>query len=347
MKKYKIAEIIGERDIALRDWEMPELYPDEVKVKITACAICTSDQGIYRGARSRNFPFYPGHEVVGIVEEVGELAATEAKVGDKVAVCRINRCGQCPACRRGDDNRCIKSQTLHRPGRPAGPGGFAEYLIVPDYQVFKMDEDADMINYALIEPVACCIGSVDKADVRIGDKVLVIGAGIMGLLHAEVLRLRGAKVIISEVDEKRREIAKDFADWVVNPNEDMESSIREITNGYGVNSVFVTAGPPTLVPSLFKYLAGGADMVIYTSYYQKEGPEASINMNDLHYKEYRIVGTISPTRHDFERAVSIVNGKRIDLKKFIRTTVSFADISKAFEMAIEPGSYRVVVTMED
>lgn len=345
MKTYKIAKIKGPNNIEINDWEMPELYPDEVKVKISACAICTSDQGIYRGARGDKFPFYPGHEVIGIVEEVGELAATEAKVGDKVVVCRMNRCGQCPACRKGEDNRCIKSKSLHRPGRPAGPGGFAEYLIVPDYQVFKMSEDADMVTSALIEPVACCIGSVDKANIQLGDTVLVIGAGIMGLLHAEILRLRGAKVIISEVDEERRKIAEKFADLVVDPTKDMESDIRKITDGYGVDNVFVTAGPPQLVPTLFKYVSGGANMVIYTSYYQPEGAKAPIDLNELHYKEYRLVGTISPTRYDFARAVSIVNANRIDLNNFIRTTVPFENISKAFDMAIEPGSYRVIVTM--
>lgn len=345
MENYKIAKIKGENNIELCDWKMPKLHPDEIKVKISTCAICTSDQGIYRGARGDKYPNYPGHEVVGIVEEIGMLAATEAKVGDKVVVCRMNRCGQCPPCRRGDDNRCIKMSTLHRKGRPAGPGGFAQYLIVPDYQVFKLSADADMIASSLIEPVACCIGSVDKANIQLGDKVLVIGAGIMGLIHGEILRLRGAKVAISEMDEKRRKIAEDFADWVINPKENMESTIKEITDGYGFDSVFVTAGAPKLVPTLFKYLSGGADIVIYTSYYQKEGSKTLIDLNDLHYKEYRLVGTISPTKYDFARAVSIVNNKSIDLKKFIRTTVPFEDISKAFDMAIEPGSYRIVVTM--
>lgn len=346
MKTYKIATIKDPKDIVINEWQMPELNPDEIKVRVLACAICTSDQGIYRGARGNQYPFYPGHEVVGIVEEIGELAATEVKVGDKVAVCRMNRCGQCPACRRGDDNRCIKWNKLHRPGRPGGPGGFAEYLIVPDYQVYKLDDDADMISSSLIEPVACCIGSVDKADIQMGDTALIIGAGIMGLLHAEILRLRGAKIIISEVDEERQKIAEEFADYVVDPSKDMEAAIKEITAGYGVNSIFVTGGPPSLVPSLLKHAAGGADVVIYTSYYHPEGPEAAIDLNKLHYEEYRIVGTISPTRYDFERAVSIINANRIDLNKFIRATVPFEDISKAFEMAIEPGSYRVVVTME-
>lgn len=345
MKKYKIAEIRGKKDIVLKDWDMPELYPDEVKVKITACAICTSDQGIYRGARGDVFPFYPGHEVVGIVEEVGELAATEAKVGDKVVVCRMNRCGQCPACRRGDDNRCIKMSELHRPGRPAGPGGFAEYLIVPDYQVFKMKDDMDMVNSALIEPVACCVGSVEKANVQLGDTALVIGAGIMGLLHAEILKLKGAEVIISEMDPERKKIAEKHGHWVVDPSENMEEDLNKITKGYGVDNIFVTAGPPSLVPTLFKYAAGGANMVIYTSYYHPEGAEASIDLNDLHYQEYRLIGTISPTKYDFQRAVSLVEDGLIDIKDFIRTTVDFRDIDKAFEMAIEPGSYRVIVTM--
>lgn len=345
MNNFKVAIINGPKDLELIDWEMPKLHHDEIKVKVISCAVCTSDQGIYSGVRGNQFPFYPGHEVVGIVEEIGELSSTEVKVGDKVAVCRMSRCGQCPACRKGDDNRCIKLFDLHRPDRPNGPAGFSEYLIVPDYQVFKMNEDADMITSSLIEPVACCIGSIRKADVQFGDKVLVIGAGIMGLLHAELLRLKGAQVIISEVDEERKKIAAEIADWVVDPTEDMESELNRITDGYGVDSVFVTAGPTKLVPSLFKHLKGGADIVIYTSYYQPEGAETSIDLNELHYEEYRIVGTVSPSRYDFDRAVALADANRIDLSKFIRATVPFEDTAKAFDMALEPGSYRVIVTM--
>jgi L-iditol 2-dehydrogenase len=125
----------------------------------------------------------------------------------------------------------------------------------------------------------------------------------------------------------------------------MDGDIKRITDGYGVDSIFVTAGPAQMVPELLKYATSGADVVIYTSYYGPKGAEASIDLNKLHYEEYRITGTISPTRNDFDRAVALVNANRIDLTKYINTTVPLEDISKAFEMAIEPGSYRVIVTI--
>lgn len=346
MKTFKIARIDNPHEVKLLDWEMPTVEKDEVKVKVLSCGICTSDQGIYRGARGNRFPFFPGHEVVGIVEELGEYADSVLKVGDKVVVSRMHKCGQCEYCRRGEDNRCINSKALYRPGKPSGQGGMAEYLIIPTYQVFKLRDNTDMLSAALIEPVACCVGSVRKGNVQMGDTVLVVGAGIMGLLHAELLRHMGARVIISEFDATRRAFANDYADIVLDPSDNMKEKIMDITEGYGVKSVYVTAGPPALVPETFDYIAGGAHIVIYTSYYQPEGPHANIDLNTLHYKEYNIVGTISPTNRDWKQAIDLVLNDKIDLSKYVSKTYNLTDVHEAFERSLESDVYRVVVTME-
>lgn len=347
MSTFKIARIDAEKDVKLVDFEFPVLEKDEIKIKVVACGICTSDQGIYTGRRANRYPFYPGHEVVGIVEEVAEFSGTIVKPGDKVVVSRMHKCGQCESCRRGATNRCLNSQKMYRPGRPKGQGGMAEYLIVPHYQVHPLRDDIDMESASLIEPVACSVASVEKADVRLGDTVLVIGAGIMGLLHADLLRLKGARVIVSEFDEERREIAKNHSDYVVNPAEPITEEILEITNGYGVNSVFVTAGPPNLVEEMFSYVAPGADIVIYTSYYQKTGPNASINLNELHYKEYSIIGTISPTEVDFKKAIDLVQNKKVDLRPFVSATYPLSQVKEGFEKSIQPDVFRVVLKMEN
>ena len=345
MSTFKISRIDKEFEVNLIDWEMPEIEKDEVKVKISSCGICTSDQGIYRGARGNRYPFFPGHEVVGIVEELGEHAQSVLKVGDKVVVSRMHKCWQCDYCLRGEDNLCINSKKLYRKGRPAGQGGMAEYLIVPSYQVFKLRDNADMLSSALLEPVACCVGSVKKGNVTLGDTVLVIGAGIMGLLHAELLKLLGARVIISEIDEDRRLKAKEVSDIVINPLDDLTKQVMEITDGLGVKSVYVTAGGPNLVPESFKYIAKKATIVIYTSYYNPEGPEAAIDMNTLHYNEYDIVGTISPSNKDWKNAIDLVMNNQINLNKYVTETFKLDDVKEAFDRSLENDVYRVVLTM--
>lgn len=347
MKTFKLGTITDVGKVELLDFEMPELEKDEIKVKVVASAICTSDQGVFSGARKRDFPFLPGHEVVGIVEEVAEHAQGVVEVGDKVAISRMHRCGQCKSCRSGANNRCLNRHKLYREGRPHGQGGMADYLIVPSYQIHKLDQSVDMTSASLLEPVACCIASVEKADVRYGDTVLVVGAGIMGLLHADLLRLKGAQVIVSEFDDERREIAKEHADFVVDPRENIAERLLEITNNYGVNAVFLTAGPTKLVSESFEYIADGADIVVYTSYYQKEGPLAEIDLNVLHYKEYSLIGTISPTEKDFRQAVDLYLNKKIDLSKYVTHTFPLANIQEAFEASLKPDAYRVVLLMEE
>ena len=346
MSPLKISRIESPYKIELLDWEHPTLEKDEVKVRVVSCGICTSDQGIYVGGRGNRFPFFPGHEVVGFVEELGEFAQSNLKIGDKVVVSRMHKCGQCEYCRRGEDNRCKNSKALYRPGKPAGQGGMAEYLYIPSYQVFKLRDDADMLSYSLIEPVACCVGSVLKGNVNFGDTVLVVGAGIMGLLHAELLRLMGARVVISELDPARREFAKDYADIVLDPTEDITQTLLELTDGYGVRSVFLAAGPTSLIPESFDYLAGGGHVVLYTSYYQKNGPLEAIDMNKLHYKEFYLIGTVSPSNSDWRKAIDLVQNKKIDLSKYVTQTYPLSEVHDAFERSLKSDVYRVVVRMD-
>lgn len=348
MNTYKVARIAGPGKVELEEWEKPVLRDDEVLVKVLACAICTSDQGVFRGERESSYPVYAGHEISAVVQEVGPAVVSGVKPGDHVAVSRINRCEQCTNCRKYSDNRCLNSRKLHRPGRPAGPGGFAELMAVPGYQVFKFPQEIDRITASLTEPVACCISSVDKANVQPGDDVLVVGAGVMGLIHINLLTLKGARVLVSEVASERRRLAKDFgADVVLDPaGGTLAEQIGQATGGKGVEAIFVTGGPPGLVPGLMATCATGATIVIYTSYHGEKGSKTEVDLNRIHYNEIKLVGTISPRKYDFQRAVALVANGRIRVSQLVERVFPFSRIQDAFEYATRPGSYRVIVHME-
>lgn len=348
MNKYRVARIAGPGKVEVEEWEKPAIRDDEVLVRVIACAICTSDQGMFRGERGSTYPVYAGHEISAVVEEVGPAVVSGVKPGDHVAVSRINRCEQCSNCRKYSDNRCLNMRKLHRAGRPAGPGGFAELMVVPGYQVFKFPREADVITSSLTEPVACCISSIDKANVQPGDDVLVVGAGVMGLIHANLLALKGARVLVSEVAAERRQMARDFgADVVLDPvGGTLVEEIDQTTGGKGVEAVFVTGGPPGLVPDLMSACATGATMVIYTSYHGEKGSKAEVDLNRVHYNEIRLVGTVSPRKYDFQRAVSLVANGKIGVNRLVERVFPFSQIQEAFEYASRPGTYRVVVRME-
>lgn len=341
--KYKVARIHKPLGVEIIDWELPDLKADEVLVKVISCAICTSEQGVFKGERARAFPNYMGHEISAEVVEVGSQVYQELSVGDHVTVNTMNRCEQCSNCRRYIDNRCKNGRKMRRAGRPPGPGGFAQYLAVPAYQVFKFRSDVDKISAALTEPIACCVSSIDKGNVELGDDVLVVGAGVMGLIHVKLAKLRGARVIVSEVDKKRQEIARQWgADDIADSNGAVDS-IMSITDGKGVEAMFVTGGPTKIVPDLLKTCTQGGSVVIYTSYYGDRAGDVPIDLNYIHYSEINLTGSISPGKFDFQRAVNLQSQHAIPVEKLIEKVYPFEEIQAAYDHSIIPGTYRIVV----
>jgi len=341
--KFKVARIDKPFSIETIEWTLPELRPDEVLVRVLACAVCTSEQGVFKGERVRAFPNYLGHEISAEVVEVGSEVLQDLKPGDHVAVNRMNRCEQCSNCRRYRDNRCLNGRKMLRPGRPPGPAGFAQYMAVPSAHVFKFAPGVDKMASSLTEPVACCISSIDKGNIQFGDDVVVVGAGVMGLIHVKLAKLRGARVIVSEVDEKRQQFAREWgADDIADPS-NFHESVMELTKGKGVESIYVTGGPTKIVPDLMSACVQGGTVVIYTSYYGDRGGAVPIDLNFIHYSEVNLTGTISPKKFDFQRAVNLQNNHAIPLEKLVQKVYPFEEIQAAFEHSIVPGTYRIVV----
>jgi threonine dehydrogenase-like Zn-dependent dehydrogenase len=152
------------RSFRLADAPIPEIEPDEVLVRVAACGVCASELDMWQGETDREFPIYPGHEVSGIVERVGDEVDGAAAPGDRVAVWVTER-------------------------------GFSEYVAVrADYCLPAGDVPLDL---ALAEPLACAVNAVELADVRMGDDVLVVGAGFMGSLVLRLAELRGPRMLIA------------------------------------------------------------------------------------------------------------------------------------------------------
>ena len=212
-EKMKVVAITGIKKPEILEVDRPVPGPDQVLVKIDGTAICTFEQRVYVTGKFK-LPFLGGHEVVGHVVEMGSKVRTkEFKVGDRVAVSVISTCGTCYYCRRGEENLCVDSYAnLSEDIGLNGPGGFAEYKVLPPSKLWKLRDDLPWEFGTFSEPLACVCTSVQKAEIRLGEDVVVIGGGIMGMLHMMVAKLRGARVIMSEIDEKRRKLALELGD---------------------------------------------------------------------------------------------------------------------------------------
>jgi threonine dehydrogenase-like Zn-dependent dehydrogenase len=190
----------GGQSFSLDEMPVPKPGAGQVVVKVAAAAICGSDFHLADfGAQP---PLIPGHEVSGTVAELG-LGVNGLRLGDRVALDPVQRCGSCWACRNGVDHLCINCRHL---GDRQVPGGWAEYVAVDAANAYPLGQNVSFLEASLSEPAAVCYESFMRAQLKAGQSVLVIGDGPFGFLHAQLAHTLGAaKVIVAGHHDKRLE----------------------------------------------------------------------------------------------------------------------------------------------
>lgn len=341
MKTYKVAVIEDVKKIVFKEVRKREPEDRQVLVKVDSCAICTLEQRVYNGVMNR-YPFAGGHEAAGTVEAIGKKVKG-VQVGDKVAVRLLNSCGECYYCRNGHENQCTTSFIAETQECAMGPGGFAEYMMMDASDVYKMDPKIDLTHAALSEPLACCVHSIENGQIGLGDDVVVIGVGIMGALHIQLAKLKGARVIACELDDTRLEIAKKMgADILINSGKsDPVKEIQKITEGRGADAVFCTVPVAALAKQAVDMSGKLGRVVFYTSFHPDNPIEVS--PNKVHSTEQIITGSVNPMKKDFLIATRLLSGKLIDVSALISDCIPLENIEKAMEKAIRPDTYRIIV----
>lgn len=340
---YKVAVLSGERKIDIVEKELKQPQGNQVLVKVEYCAICTLEQRIYAGIMKR-YPFAGGHEAAGTVAAVGERVKN-VKVGDKVSVRMLTTCGECYFCRNGHENQCVISFKADIHEGVGGPGGFAEYMMLDAKSIYKMADGIDLRYAALSEPLACCVHSVNNANIELGNDVVVIGCGIMGNFHIQLAKLKGARVIACEVDEERLKVARAVgADILINSKEtNAIEKIKELTDGRGADVVFCTAAVVQLADDSVHMTAKTGRVVMYSSFPANKPVE--LDVNAVHSTEMEITGAVNQNLKDFLAATRLLNFGIVDPSHYISEVVPLEKIDYAFGRAIDPKTYRVLVKM--
>lgn len=345
MEKMKVVAITAEREIAVCEIEKPEPGPGQVLVHLHACALCTFEQRVFTQVTKKELPYVGGHECAGVIEGLGEdVDPEEYPMGQKVAVRVLQNCGHCPECRKGEENLCRNS--YKKSAASAGkllPNGLGEYMAVDEGQVYKMANNLPYEQAVLAEPFACCVNSVERGNIHLGDDVVVLGGGVMGILHVIIAKLYGARVILSEPDPARLEMAKRYGcDVVINPKKvDAVEEVMRLTDGEGANAVFNTTSVTALSAQGIKMLALMGTFVQYSSMHPDEPVELS--MNSIHNAEIVITGSKSPSVKAFEASTRILSKMLVDLTPLLTESYPMEDATKAFERACSMDTYRVMV----
>ena len=276
MSKTMQANVFYEKEkMELKQVPIPEISETEVLIKVRASGICGSDIAYYYGKSPLETPdgkgpLILGHEFSGDIVEVGSYVAEKGfvKVGDRVTASPFRPCHACVYCRMARPNLCSNTHTA---GVNAD-GSFAEYVKVEYSNAIVLPDGISYIEGAMVEPLACASYGMKKLDVQVGDFVVVIGSGTIGIMMAQLIKQRGAKtVLMSGIIDYPLEKAKEVGvDYICNTLDkaspyytpDLSAKVNELTNGMGANRVIV----PVAAKSAFKdafAVSGKASTIVF------------------------------------------------------------------------------------
>lgn len=337
----KTATLTAPRTFEIRDVPMPVLDKGEILVKLKACGVCTLEQRLYTGAMKIAYPLVPGHEAAGEIVEVGSAVLGDFKPGTRVALDLVMRCGECYYCKIGKTNMC--ANRFKKGLRILG--GFAEYIAVRPSQVYPLPDGLGYDEAAFAEPLACCIHSLKRLKVAMTEDILIVGAGVMGVLHMLVAKGMGLRTTVSDPDPQRLETARALgADFAVDPTKTDLAAFAKSIASEGFSSCVITSPAPGAFEAAAAALAKCARVNIYTAYDEKT--IVPIDANVIHRSELLVTGTEGRLVEDFFQAVRLLSFGKIDVKPLISQRTSFSRISEGLEAALSKKAYRVILDHE-
>ena len=326
--------------------QIPSIKENEVLIKVHACNLCTSEYGIWTGKRTnRTLPWAFGHEWSGTIIETG-AEVHEFSVGDFVGGCyEFN-----PSSRQS-----LMGQTLSDPEKKGfnkvqtdglqGQAACAEYLVLPKQSVFKFTKELPPAEAAFLEPIATVYAGIKQLEITPGDTLVVIGAGTMGLLNAEIAKFCGANVLVTEILPKKIATAQSMGYQVIDSSQtDYLDEIKQQTNQRKADQVIVAVGAQSAMDQAFKIVKDfGGKIELFAAGYPD--PEIATTMNQLHYSRTAVIGAFDADFIDFEIAARILATGRLQLKPLIEKSFPLEQVQEAFSLAATPGTYRVSVSI--
>ncbi|MGI6037385.1 MAG: zinc-dependent alcohol dehydrogenase [Limnochordia bacterium] len=306
--------------------DVPEVYPKagEVKIQVKLTGICGSEIHAFKGTHPyRKPPVILGHELAGDVVEVG-AGVTEFKVGDRVIVEPQIACGKCPLCAQNLTNLCDNKIVL---GTSQWSGSFAEYIVAPTSVVYKLPESLSYAQGVMVEPLAVGVHAVRVSDMRLGDNVLVLGAGTIGLVTLLAAKAAGAKnIYVTDVAEYNLKVAEELG-AVKGINVAKENPLEAIGSDK-IDVVFVTAGLGPVVQQALQTVRKRGQVVIIALF---DGP-IQLEMFPITGKEIDIRGCMMYTGDDFQKTIDLMTSGQINVDPLISEILDIEETQQGLEI---------------
>jgi (R,R)-butanediol dehydrogenase / meso-butanediol dehydrogenase / diacetyl reductase len=309
----------------------------EVRIDVAFTGICGTDLHIRHGAMDQRVstPAVIGHEMAGRVAEVG-IGVSGWSAGDPVTVVPLEWCGACPACRVGHHHIC---HNLNFVGIDS-PGSLQTSWTVPARLLARLPPGLSLDRAALVEPTAVAVHDVRRAGIVPGEKVVVVGAGPIGLLVGRVAANDGADVLVLELDGRRRAVAQRLGLTAVDPSvEDVGEVVAEWTSGAGAAVAFEVSGSAAGVRTATDVLATRGRLVVVAIH----SVPREVDLFRLFWRELSVIGARVYERPDVERAVDLVAGGQVPADILITRVVPLDRVNEAFDALERGGEVKVLV----
>jgi L-iditol 2-dehydrogenase len=331
------------RQLEITDIPVPAPARDEVLVRVAACGICGSDVHGYDGSSGRRIPpLVMGHEAAGTVAETGAGANGFAK-GDRITFDSTVYCGDCSNCQRGNVNLCDRRQVL---GVSCGDyrrnGAFAEFVVVPARIVHHLPDNLSFSEAALLEAVAVALHAVSLAPIQPGSTALVVGAGTIGLLVQQALKVAGCEpVLVADVDATRLKLSASLgATTILGSGSELVQEILRITSGSGFDIAIEAVGLNQTVNTAISATRKGGTVVLVGNI----SPEVTLPLQIVVTRQLRLQGSCA-SAGEYPRAIELMSSGKINVKPLISAVAPLAEGPQWFERlyAREPNLMKVVL----
>lgn len=329
-RMMKAAVLAGPKQVEIKELPVPEIGPGEMEIDVSAIGVCGSDIHMWKTGKGWNpeltEDFVMGHEFCGVVTDPGD---SDFKIGDRVVYWANMYCGKCDMCLAGKEQLCREVNGQNYIGFVRN-GGYAEKFVWKASNAYKLPDTVSDTAAGLIDPLMVAYHAIKRSDMKLHDKVLVVGTGIIGYLTGGLAKKAGASYLaLAKINDRKLELAKKiggFDAYFDSSIPDAGVKMSEAVGGFDV--VFECVGTEESVAAAIDAVRPGGTIVTVGN---SIDPTIKMSLNKIVLHEIKFIGSVSCTRKEFEETIDLIASGMLDADKYVTDVMKLDDLQHAFE----------------